>query len=124
VNYLVGEHTLGLEAEYTRVHEERDDTPGRPADSMDYNEAAVTLSYGYGSALLFTVGWQGVDKMLERRYAGQQSWPMLEAVWNITEQNILRVRIGAERGGYTCSGGVCRFESPFTGAKVQLISRF
>jgi len=37
---------------------------------------------------------------------------------------MLRVRIGAERGGYTCSGGVCRFESPFRGAKVQLISSF
>jgi hypothetical protein len=34
------------------------------------------------------------------------------------------VRLGAERGGYTCSGGVCRFESPFRGVKAQLISRF
>jgi hypothetical protein len=124
VNYLFGTQTLALEAEYNLVYEERDDTPGRLADTMKYHEAAVALSYGVGDALLFTAGWQGVDMKLDKRYAGQQSWPMFEVVWNITEQNILRCRIGAERGGYTCSGGVCRFESPFTGAKVQLITRF
>jgi hypothetical protein len=37
---------------------------------------------------------------------------------------MLRVRVGAERGGYTCSGGVCREEEPFTGIKATLISRF
>ncbi len=124
VNYLLGEHSFALEAEYNWVYEERDDTPGRVADTMRYHETAVALSYGFGEALLFTAGWQGVDMKLDRRYAGQQSWPMFEVVWNINEQNVLRCRIGAERGGYTCSGGVCRFESPFTGAKLQLISRF
>jgi hypothetical protein len=122
INYLVGQHTFALEAEYNWVHEERDDTPAEPV--ADYHESAVALSYGIGDALLFTVGWQGVDKKLDIRYAGQQSWPMFETVWNINERNVLRARIGAERGGYTCSGGVCRFESPFTGAKLQLISRF
>jgi hypothetical protein len=122
VNYLFGSQTLALEGEYNFVHEERDDTPLEPI--VDYHELAAALSYGFGDQWLFTVGYQAVDKKLDIRYAGQQSWPMLEAVWNITERNVLRVRVGAERGGYTCSGGVCRFESPFTGAKVQLISRF
>jgi hypothetical protein len=124
VNYLFGDQTLALEAEYNWVYEERDDTPGRPRDTMKYRETAISASCGIGSDWLFTLGWQGVDMKLDKRYAGQQSWPMFETVWNITERNVLRVRIGAERGGYTCSGGVCRFESPFTGAKVQLISRF
>jgi len=89
-----------------------------------YHEAALALSYGYGEALLFTVGYQFVDEVLDKRYNGETAWPMFEAVWSITHRNMLRVRVGAERGGYTCSGGVCRFESPFKGAKVQLITRF
>lgn len=119
-NYLLGQSTIALEAEYDFVTEDT----GRMVVPWKYHEPAVSLSYGYGAALLFTVGWQGVDMKLDRRYNGEQSWPMFETVWSITERNVLRVRIGAERGGYTCSGGVCRFESPFKGVKAQLISRF
>ncbi|MFO7649982.1 MAG: DUF6029 family protein [bacterium] len=120
VNHLAGEHTFTLEADYNWVVEDT----GNMLEPWRYHETALVLSYGYGDALLFTVGWQAVDLKLDRRYNGQQSWPVFETVWTITERNILRVRVGAERGGYTCSGGVCRFESPFTGVKAQLISRF
>ncbi len=122
VNYLAGAHTFAFEGDYNFVTEKRDDSPEYP--DQKYHESALTMSYGPTQALLFTVGWQYVDQKLDIRYAGQQSWPMFETVWNITQRNVLRVRVGAERGGYTCSGGVCRFESPFTGAKLQLISRF
>jgi hypothetical protein len=119
VNYLAGRHTFALEGEYSFVDEQ-----STLDEAWNYHEAAMALSYGYGEALLFTVGYQLVDEKLDKRYDGEQSWPLLEAVWSITSRNVLRVRVGAERGGYTCSGGVCRFESPFRGAKVQLISRF
>ena len=122
INYLAGTQTIAFEGEYDFVTEKRDDSPSYP--DQKYHESALSVSYGPTQALLFTVGWQHVDKKLDIRYAGQQSWPMFETVWSITDRNVLRVRIGAERGGYTCSGGVCRFESPFTGAKIQLISRF
>jgi hypothetical protein len=119
VNFLTGQHTLAFEGEYAFVHERS--TVG---EEWQYHETALALSYGYGTALLFTVGYQNVDLKLDKRYNGEQHWPMFETVWSITQRNILRVRIGAERGGYTCSGGVCRFEAPFKGIKVQLISRF
>ena len=115
-------HAWPLKAFYAFVAETRDDPP-QPG-LMKYHETAVTMSYGYGANLLFTVGWQGVDKKLNRRYNDETSWPIFETVWSITDRNVLRVRVGSEKGGYTCSGGVCRFESPFTGIKVQLISRF
>jgi len=120
VNYLLGQHTFALEADYDFVAE---DTGGM-ATPLKYHEAAIAVSYGYGSAWLFTVGWQYVDMKLDRRYNGEQSWPVVEAVWSITNRNMLRVRVGAERGGYTCSGGVCREEAPFNGIKAQLISTF
>lgn len=119
VNYLVGQHTFAFEGEVGLVDERS--TRG---DSWDYLETALALSYGYGEALLFTLGIQHVDVELQKRYNGETFWPMFEAVWSITHRNMLRVRVGAERGGYTCSGGVCRDEPPFRGIKAQLISRF
>jgi hypothetical protein len=119
VNYLLGQHTIALEAEYNFVTEDT----GRMEVPWRYHEVALTASYGYGAALLFTVGWQYVDMKLDRRYKGEQTWPVVEAVWSITERNMLRVRVGAERGGYTCSGGVCREEAPFNGIKAQLTSK-
>ncbi len=120
VNYLLGQHTFALEAEYDFVTEDT----GQMVDPWKYHETAVLFSYGYGEALLFTLGWQHVDMKLDRRYNGETSWPVFETVWSITHRNMLRVRIGAERGGYTCSGGVCREEPPFNGIKAQLISTF
>uniref|UniRef100_A0A7C4G955 Alginate export domain-containing protein n=1 Tax=candidate division WOR-3 bacterium TaxID=2052148 RepID=A0A7C4G955_UNCW3 len=122
VNYLLGNHTFAFEAEYGFVVEQPTDTTH--GSRWNYHEPLLSMSYGYGEALLFTVGWQGVDKDSLKRYDNAKSWPMFEVVWSITERNVLRVRAGAEKGGYTCSGGVCRYETPFTGAKLQLISRF
>ncbi len=119
-NYLLGQHTFAFEAEYDFVTEDT----GNIVEPWKYHEAAFVLSYGYGSAWLFTVGWQYVDMKLDRRYNGETSWPVFETVWSITNRNMLRVRVGAERGGYTCSGGVCREEAPFNGIKAQLISTF
>jgi hypothetical protein len=119
VNHVLGQHSFALEGEVGLVNEQSTD-----GDSWDYLETALAVSYGYGEALLFTAGWQYVSVELEKRYNGETSWPMFEAVWSITHRNMLRVRVGAERGGYTCSGGVCRFEAPFKGIKAQLISRF
>ena len=120
VNYLLGQHTFALEAEYNFVNEDT----GKMVEPWKYHETAISASYGYGEAWLFTVGWQFVDMTLDRRYKGETSWPVVEAVWSITTRNMLRVRVGAERGGYTCSGGVCREEAPFNGIKAQLISTF
>jgi hypothetical protein len=122
VNWVNGQHTLAFEGEYAFVSEQTDD-PTQTAP-WKYHESVVALSYGYGANLLFTVGYQSVDLKLARRYNDETSWPLFETVWSINDRNVLRVRIGSERGGYTCSGGVCRFEAPFTGVKMQLISRF
>ncbi len=121
VNYLFGEHTFALETEFGWVKEQPTDTSHGAV--WRYHEPVIAFSYGYGEKWLFTLGWQGVDKDSLKRYDNQTSWPMFETVWNINQRNVLRVRIGAEKGGYTCSGGVCRYEAPFRGVKLQLISR-
>ncbi|MEO0019607.1 MAG: DUF6029 family protein [candidate division WOR-3 bacterium] len=121
INYLFGQHTIALEAEFGWVDERPTDT-AKGAHWL-YHEPLISFSYGCGEKWLFTLGWQGVDKDSLKRYDNQKSWPIFETVYNINERNVLRLRIGAEKGGYTCSGGVCRYEAPFRGVKLQLISR-
>ena len=36
----------------------------------------------------------------------------------------LKLKIGDERGGVTCSGGVCHYEPPFSGVRLEFNSRF
>ncbi|MGQ9707382.1 MAG: DUF6029 family protein [bacterium] len=121
VNFLRSEQTFSLEAELGWVLEMPADT-SRGA-RWRYHEPLISFSYGFGERWLFTLGWQGVDMDSLKRYDHQKSWPVFETVYQISERNVLRLRVGAEKGGYTCSGGVCRYESPFRGVKLQLISR-
>lgn len=121
VNYLAGEHSFTIEAELGWV-EEQPTEGAEEGEKWRYHEPLIAFSYGLGGKWLFTIGWQGVDKDSLHRYDNQKSWPMFETVWNISERNVMRLRIGAEKGGYTCSGGVCRYEAPFRGVKLQLLS--
>lgn len=121
INYCRGNHTVALEAELGFITEMPTDTGH--CTRWRYHEPLISFSYGYGANWLWTIGWQGVDMESLKRYDNQTSWPVFETVYHINEKNILRMRIGAEKGGYTCSGGVCRYEAPFRGVKLQLISR-
>ncbi|MEO0079419.1 MAG: DUF6029 family protein [candidate division WOR-3 bacterium] len=121
VNYSLDRHSLAGELELGFVSEQPTDTSH--GSHWRYHEPVVSFSYGYGEGWLFTLGWQGVDQDSLKRYDNQKSWPFFETVWNVNERNVLRIRAGAEKGGYTCSGGVCRYEAPFSGVKLQLISR-
>lgn len=122
VNHLLGGHAFSVELECGFVSEEPTDTTH--GSRWRYHEPLVSFSWGIGEAWLLTVGWQGVDMDSLKRYDNEKSWPIFETVWNVSERNMLRLRIGAEKGGYTCSGGVCRYEAPFNGLKLQLISQF
>jgi Family of unknown function (DUF6029) len=121
--YTFGGQDLELELELAWVYEVPEDTIEYPKP-LHYHEPGFTLSYGVGQGLIFAFGWQFADQDSLKRYDYAKSWLVLEVAWSINENNILRVRIGSERGGYTCSGGVCRYEAPFTGIKASLVSKF
>jgi hypothetical protein len=123
ITYTTGDHLFGIELERGWVYEVPEDTILYPAP-LRYHETGFTVTYGYGEGLILTFGWQFVDHDSLKRYDYAKSWPITEIAWSIDQNNILRVRIGSERGGYTCSGGVCRYEAPFTGVKASLISKF
>jgi hypothetical protein len=123
LTYTIGGQDLELELELAWVYEVSEDTVYYPKP-LRYHEPGFTLTYGLGEGLIFAFGWQFADQDSLKRYDYAKSWPVLEIAWSINQNNILRVRIGSERGGYTCSGGVCRYEAPFSGIKASLISKF
>jgi len=51
-------------------------------------------------------------------------WPMADFVLQILERHRLDLFYGYERGGISCTGGVCRVVNPFKGVKLTLISHF
>ncbi len=119
-SYNIGNHLFELESELAWVYELPEDT----TEPLRYYEPGFTFTYGYGEGLILTFGWQFCTEDSLKRYDYAKSWPVAEIAWSINQNNILRIRIGSERGGYTCSGGVCRYEAPFTGIKASLISKF
>ncbi|MFB0508964.1 MAG: DUF6029 family protein [bacterium] len=118
--YTFGDNLFEIEFEFAWVYELPQDT----TTAFRYHETGFTLTYGYGEGLILAFGWQFVDQNSLKRYDYAKSWPIMEIAWSINQNNILRLRIGKEKGGYTCSGGVCRYEAPFTGIKASLISKF
>lgn len=87
------------------------------SDTNDYYDHAVSFSLGKPELFVLSLRY-------ERRDWEELTWPMAELSLDLTHRHNLRIRIGSEKGGLICSGGVCRFEEPFSGIKVVLTSMF
>jgi hypothetical protein len=99
----------------------REDSLGSALDEYTELDATVSLTRApWGSLSLSVIA--ASEPIAE--YANDDLWIAAELVWRVTQQHELRVRAGEERGGIVCSGGVCRYEPPFSGVKAVLTSRF
>jgi hypothetical protein len=97
------------------------------SDSSDYYDHAASLSIGKPEMFVLSFRYERrnrVPEWLIPKLGEETSWPMFELSYDITTRHNLRLRIGAEKGGLVCSGGVCRFEEPFRGVKLVLTSLF
>ncbi|MBD3237464.1 MAG: hypothetical protein GF330_12230 [Candidatus Eisenbacteria bacterium] len=95
----------------------------RGGEEDEYTEinADLTVSFGMSRAMTLSV-IQASDPVEE--YDFDDTWISLQATWAFGHNHDLTVKIGEERGGIVCSGGVCHYEPPFTGVRVELLSRF
>lgn len=95
---------------------------------FDYYDHVIALAIGKPELLVFTVRYERRSEQAPERFADklgtETSWPLAELSLDLTTRHNLRVRVGAEKGGLVCSGGVCRFEEPFKGVKMVLTSLF
>jgi len=97
------------------------------ADTSKYYDHALAVSIGKAELFQFTLRYERrnhVPEWLINKLGADISWPMAELSLDLTSKHNLRVRVGGEKGGLVCSGGVCRFEEPFKGVKVVLTSIF
>ncbi len=85
--------------------------------SMDY---LVSLTLYTQSGITFASVVETTDDESEDRGV----WAMFEIKSILADDLELGVSFGSERGGLTCSGGVCRIEPEFEGARVRLTTYF
>ncbi len=94
----------------------------RGSERQSYNEASIDLSLSLGESRGATFSViHASEPVLE--YNNKDTWVALELGWNFAGNHDLKVKIGEERGGIVCSGGVCHYEPPFTGVRAELTSR-
>lgn len=98
------------------------------SDTSDYYDHAASLSIGKPEMFVLSVRYERRSRKppdwLIPKLGEETSWPMVELSLDLTRRHNLRLRVGAEKGGLVCSGGVCRFEEPFRGVKLVLTSMF
>jgi hypothetical protein len=97
------------------------------SDTSKYYDHALSVSIGKAELFQFTLRYERRNRIpawLLNKLGSEKSWPMAELSLDLTSKHNLRVRVGGEKGGLVCSGGVCRFEEPFKGIKVVLTSIF
>ncbi len=116
--------TFFIEAGYEHNFASAEDIIG----SFDYYDHALAVSIGKPELLVFTLRYERRSEQAPDRFVAkltdETSWPMAELSLDLTTRHNLRLRVGAEKGGLVCSGGVCRFEEPFKGVKMVLTSTF
>jgi len=96
-------------------------------DTSRYYDHALSVSIGKSELFQFTLRYERRSRTpdwLVSKLGTEKSWPMAELSLDLTSKHNLRIRVGGEKGGLVCSGGVCRFEEPFKGIKVVFTSTF
>lgn len=96
------------------------------ADSTDpteeFTDKGIDLGYTFAPYVTITLAGELRDK--EVMYEAGKEWRSVQIDWDVTQEHRLTLFVGTERGGFPCSGGVCRYEPPFDGVKAILTSRF
>ncbi len=96
-------------------------------DTSDFYEPCITFGVGRPELFILTLRYEWRNRIpawLIHKLGNEKAWPLAELSLDLTNRHNLRIRVGGEKGGLVCSGGVCRFEEPFKGVKVVLSSIF
>jgi hypothetical protein len=55
---------------------------------------------------------------------GRKNWMAGEVGYTLDQTHTVTISYGSERGGLTCSNGVCRYMQPFVGLRLSILSQF
>ncbi len=89
----------------------------------EYTEVSADLSLATSGSRAATLSIIRASHPVEE-YENDDTWVSLELAWGLGIGHDLKIKFGEERGGVTCSGGVCHYEPPFSGVRIELLSRF
>jgi hypothetical protein len=93
----------------------------RGAERVEYTEVSADLCASFGSSRTVTVSVIKATELIPEH--DDDAWVSLQFSWSFGYNHDLMIKIGEERGGVVCSGGICRYEPPFTGVRIALLSR-
>jgi hypothetical protein len=111
---FAGDQTVELTLERQQTEDPKHDDPRRDyvLACTWYPGADLTLSALYERT---TDDWEG---------EGRESWTMLSARKSFEGDLEVELGVGTQRGGKVCSGGVCRYEDSFQGARLRFTKFF
>lgn len=87
---------------------------------MKFNNQFISFVSSFFSVLNLNLRYEFTSNDYE--VSGRKDWFTIEAGYRINQSNTLSFSFGRERGGQTCSNGVCRYIQPFSGFKFTLLS--
>jgi Family of unknown function (DUF6029) len=96
-----------------------DSLPGYIDEYLEVQSAMSLTLVGIGSATYSTT----MTTEPVREFGNQDTWMSLQFRYTLGNNCDLSVVFGEERGGITCSGGICHYVSPFSGIRVEAIMR-
>jgi hypothetical protein len=89
----------------------------------NYDEFGGDLSFALDPSRAATLSVTKATRPINE-FNGHDMWTTLELAWMFGYNHDLKLKIGDERGGIVCSGGVCHYEPPFSGVRLEFNSRF
>jgi hypothetical protein len=115
--YLGAERSLAL---HSKLLGREDQIGTEPR--LKYKELSVDLTFSLTPSQAITASLiRATEKLPD--YDNEDTWPSLEYHWTLSAEHELKVKAGRERGGVVCSGGVCHLERPFSGVRIEFLSK-
>ncbi|MBU1094896.1 MAG: hypothetical protein KKB34_00315 [Bacteroidetes bacterium] len=86
----------------------------------DYSNHFISLIGNFYSAFNLNLRYEATTNKYD--LSNKKDWFTLEAGYKIGYSHNISISYGRERGGQTCSNGVCRYILPFEGFKMTFLS--
>ncbi len=94
----------------------------RGTESQEYTELTTDLTLSLGASRSATLSIIKASEEIAE-FAGDDQWVNAQLTWGFGHNHDLKIKFGQERGGIVCSSGICIYESPFTGVRMEFTSR-
>lgn len=117
--YFLSGYSVELEFSHGFIKEDHRYVGSEDRETIDYAERSLLLSYSHSPFFSASIRAEHRGKTIER-LSPKTHWLSTEIVTDLRPNVSLRLILGSIRAGLICSGGVCRFEPDFEGAKVTL----